>query len=194
MNKGRWIITALFILSSCLYADAVFVPPDGDIFDLDHYYAYTWGIDLGASTAVAPITEAHLVFDNIQNWWYEDLDVMYVNLIDDAQIGLRPYRDNQAAGNYFEGVGINIIQWSDLSDRDPSDESFRFSLIPGAIEALNQYGLDGTIAFGIDPDCHYWNDGVRFEIITAAVPAPGAIMLGTVGLVFVGWLRTRKAL
>ena len=193
MKKGIVVLTAAFIwLSGIAPGDAVFVPDDGDIFDLDHYYAYSWGIDLGFSTQDTPIVEAYLEFDNIQNWWYENGDVLYIDLIDDAPLGLTPYRDYQASGDYFDGEGLNIIQWTDNSDRRPSDESFALSLVPGAIEALNLYGQDGMLAIGIDPDCHYWNGGVSFSYTTAVVPAPGAVSLSAVGIILIGWLRNRK--
>ena len=39
----------------------------------------------------------------------------------------------------------------------------------------------GNFALGFDPDCHYFNDGIRFEIFTSnAIPEPTTmVMLGT---------------
>jgi hypothetical protein len=37
-------------------------------------------------------------------------------------------------------------------------------------------------------------DDIRFEVGVAAVPAPGAILLGTLGSALVGWLRRRQAM
>lgn len=193
MQKGIYILGVVLCFSAGVaMADVVYKPLDKDIFDLDHYYAFEWGIDLGFSTSDTPIVEAYLEFDNISNWWYESYDILYVDLLEGDEVGLMAYRDRQAAGDYFDGQGFSLFTWSDDTDRVPSDEVFALSSIPGAIEALNLYGMDGIVAVTIDPDCHYWNDGVQFRIVTAAVPAPGAIMLGSVGLLFVGWLRTRK--
>ena len=39
----------------------------------------------------------------------------------------------------------------------------------------------------------YWNS-VTFDVLTANVPAPGAILLGSLGCGIVGWLKKRKIL
>jgi hypothetical protein len=190
MKKVYFILLCfLLFLNGTLFADAVFIPDDQDVFDLDHYYAYEWGIDLGFSTADTPIVEAYIEVENIQNWWIEDLDVLYVDLLDGSTVGLTPYRDNQATGDFFEGQGLNIVQWTDTSDRVPSDEVF--ALDAEALATLNAFGQDGLISLGIDPDCHYWNDGMKFRVVTSVVPAPGAMILAGIGTILVGWLRRR---
>jgi len=50
-----------------------------------------------------------------------------------------------------------------------------------------------NFGFGLDPDCHYFNEGITFTIETY-IPAPGAILLGSIGLGLVGWLRRRQTL
>jgi len=198
MKKGMFILTAMFILGGILHADAVFVPPVKDIFDLDHFYAYTWGIDLGSDTVSAPITSATLTFSGIHNWIIEKNDHLYIHLLDDAALGLTRKWDGFSSGDYFRGQGLLLIDWS-----DPEEWNWNKDLVitftDAQLAVLNEYGKDGRIAFGMDPDCHYFNKGVSFSIGTgvptsAVVPAPGAITLGTVGLMFVGWLRTRKSL
>jgi hypothetical protein len=196
MKKGMFILTAMIVLSGFVYADAVFVPSDADIFDLDHYYAYTWGINLGSSTT-APITSATLTFTDIYNWRVEQ-DHLYIHLLDNAPLGLKRKWDGSGGGDYFANQGILLIDWSDLEEWNRTKDLV-ITFNEAQLATLNAYAADGRIAFGLDPDCHYYNQGVSFSIsnyvpTTAAVPAPGAITLGTVGLMFVGWLRTRKTL
>ncbi len=192
-----FILTTMVILSGYLYADAVFVPPDRDIFDLDHYYAYTWGVNLGSGTVNTPITSATLTFTDVYNWRVEQ-DHLYIHLLDNAPLGLKRKWDGSGGGDYFDGQGVLLIDWSDLEEWNRTKDLV-ITFNEAQLAALNAFGADGRIAFGLDPDCHYYNQGVSFSInnyvpTTAAVPAPGAVMLGTVGLMFVGWLRTRNAL
>jgi hypothetical protein len=49
---------------------------------------------------------------------------------------------------------------------------------------------NGNFGLGFDPDCHFYNNGVRLNIETAAVPIPGAIWLLGSGLL--GLLVRRK--
>lgn len=192
MKKGMFIITTVIIFSSVVHADAVFFPPDPDILDLDHYYAYKWGFDLEFSTADTPITEATLTLTDIYNWRVEE-DHLYIHLLDNARLGLRALWDGQGGGDYFDGQGALLINWNDPAEWDKTKDLV-ITFNADQLAALNAFGADGRIGFGFDPDCHYYNKGISFRIVTAAVPAPGAIMLGTVGLMFVGWLRRRKTI
>ena len=52
---------------------------------------------------------------------------------------------------------------------------------------------DGKIALGFDPDCHFFNNGVLFELASSTVPEPGTVMLfaiADVGLCIIGRPRS----
>ena len=69
-----------------------------------HYFAYTWGMEMDLDTPIE-VTGAQLKFKSIRNWTWEP-NKLYVNLLDEAPLGVTKDRDNQAAGNYFAGQGI----------------------------------------------------------------------------------------
>lgn len=47
--------------------------------------------------------------------------------------------------------------------------SYTFS--PALLTALNTYITNGNnFALGFDPDCHYWNTGIQFQLTTGAPP------------------------
>jgi hypothetical protein len=52
----------------------------------------------------------------------------------------------------------------------------------------------GNIAFGFDPDCHFWNDGIVFSFTTkpTATPEPTTMVLLGTGLAGLYYNRKRK--
>lgn len=68
------------------------------------------------------------------------------------------------------------------------------------IDELTTWSADGTWALGIDPDCHFYNDGVTLTIMTKQIPSspppvpePMCIVLGALGLASVMGLRRFRA-
>jgi hypothetical protein len=58
------------------------------------------------------------------------------------------------------------------------------------IDDFNLWAADGNWAIGFDPDCHYFNNGVKLTITTrTTVPEPMSLMLGVMGLGSVAGLR-----
>src|SRR4030095_2316409 len=61
--------------------------------------------------------------------------------------------------------------------------TFVYNFTADQLQILSAYFLSGNnIAFGLDPDCHFWNNGIKFEITTTndTVPEPTTMaLLGT---------------
>ena len=137
------------------------------------------------------IVEANLTFHNIYNWRAED-NWLFVNLLDDPQIGVGAhYDDDMGIGNFFDGQGRLLTTWTDNPGGVPgSDLSLTFSN-QGWFNWLAENAADGTFGFGFDPDCAFYNDGITLSVVTA-VPEPTSILLLGFGVVVAGLACRRK--
>ncbi len=65
---------------------------------------------------------------------------------------------------------------------------------PASLTEFKNFIQDGIIGIGFDPDCHYYNDGVKLEITTRketnTVPGPMAVLPFALG--FIASIRRRR--
>lgn len=183
--------TALLLLFAFVTSNAavhVFQPNPVDAYDLDHYRAYTWGIDWDFGDE--EISSVTLKFDNIRNWTNEE-NSLFIHMLNDVPAGLAVYPDSDPTINdYFNGQGLLIDEWSDT---DPTYTSIDLTYNFGDLGILPQfidYASNNNFGFAFDPDCHYWNDGISLTVVTDA-PEPATLFLLTFGLAG-GYLLNRK--
>lgn len=177
-----------------------FSPSDGDgdpddLWDLDHYTYVTWGIKNFTIPTGQVILSATLTINDVNNWdasenngtnwlniWLMDRALQEANYNSSSSVA-----DGKAV-SYTDAAGgmdifttwqptINKTKIATYTDHDGGthgdvvDLTYIFS--PALLTALTTYINNGNnFALGFDPDCHYWNTGVQFQITTGAPPSP----------------------
>lgn len=163
---------ALAAVGSAAAATYNFQPNPVDLNDLDHYYAYTWGIN-NPVPAGQTIVGASISISNIRNWRNES-NALFIHLLDSASTGVTQIWDSGGSStisDYFSGQGILLTTFVDSTF---VNQQFTYNFTNSQLATLIAYISNGSnVAFGFDPDCHYFNDGVTFTITTTTTP-PGA--------------------
>jgi len=177
-------------------------------FDLDHHSAYSWRIDNINLRAGQTITGATLTFSSMRNW-DGNANTLFVHLFDTAiNSGVRSFTDASGAPvtNIFDnftvgnpliaaGTGNTFLGSRSFSNTAPFTWTITFNA--AQLRALGSYISNGhNIAFGFDPDCHFWNNGISFNITTGpGVPEPiSLILLGSgLGALYLNRRKRRKA-
>ncbi len=191
-----------------------FAPSPSDMNDLDHHLAYTWRIDNINLSGLA-VTGATLSITNISNW-DTNPNVLHLHLLDSAiNPGVASFVDDPSGStpatdltdDFISSRYHNSAGWlvkngtADTFLADPqfttTGVNYSLNLNASQLQTLTAYIANGNdVAFGLDPDCHFFNDGIKFTMNLSPVPEMDAlypIMSLIAAIAFTHVLRRRRS-
>lgn len=190
MSKLTPIVIGMVAVAAAGVANAdttlLFSPTPADLHDLDHAKAYRWGFDVTLPEQ-EEIIAASLTLRNIRNW-DNNPNTLYIRLLDWTELGVRQTTDNEGGGDYFASYRYDHTPLVIYRNLTTTAQTLVYEFNPEQIASLNGYLADARLGLGLDPDCHFYNDGVELRLVTPE-PAMWVLLVGTLPML----LRRRNA-